>query len=425
MSSKTAPATPNSTANQVPLPLPLRLVNRAVSALSQTGLPVAELSEATLMRVAQAKTGLSDWGGDDFRASLRVLLDSYERDADLTPLGRVSVQQDLIRLLWNRLRIQDDLKRHPEILQESIRRPLIIAGYPRTGTTLLHNLLAQDPQARVPLAWEFAWPSPPPTRENRDRDWRSRVARLYEAGIRALAPQLSSIHPLSPTGPEECSLFFQHQFASIIFYLGANLPTYLEWLLERDMTADYRSYRRVLQLLQWRCPGEHWALKSPQHLIALDALLTVFPDACIVQTHRDPQKVVPSLSSLTATLRSLSSNRVDMEDIGRDCLSLVVTSAQRAMRVRQSADPARFYDVHYRELIADPVGVVRRIYERFDYEFSSTMEDGMKRWLGENPHHKHGVHRYSPEQFGLDRDLIAERFAVYTMKFNVTPERND
>jgi hypothetical protein len=413
-----------STADQVKLPLPLQLVNRAATALQQSGLPPADLSEATLLRVAQAKTGLSDWGADDFRPALRTLLDSYEREADLTPFGRITVQQDLIRLLWNRLRIQDDLKRSPEILRETIRRPLIIAGYPRTGTTLLHNLLAEDPQARVPLAWEFAWPSPPPTRENRDRDWRSRVARLYEIGIRALAPQLSSIHPLSPTGPEECSLLFQHQFVSIIFYLGAHLPTYLDWLLRRDMTADYRYYRRVLQLLQWRCPAEHWALKSPQHLIALDALLTVFPDACIVQTHRDPQKVVPSLASLTATLRKLNNNRVDMEEVGKGCLNLVAASAERAMKVRESADPARFYDVHYQELIADPVGVVRRMYERFGYNYSSEMETGMKHWLSENPQHKHGVHRYSPEQFGLDREVIAERFAAYVERFNVKPEQS-
>ncbi|MEW6381021.1 MAG: sulfotransferase [bacterium] len=412
----------DSTINQLKFPPLHRLINRAGKTLDRLGISLINLSAESLLKAACRQTGLSDWGDEDFLTPLTILLDSYNQEADLSFLGRISVRQNCIRLLSNRLRIQDDCNRYPQILETPICRPLFIVGLPRTGTTLLHNLLAQDPTVRVPRTWELMQPSPPPTPEGRKTDRRIAAASKKINRIFACAPQIFSIHPFDPTGPEECILLFQHGFTSYLFVLYTNVPHYTEWLLQHDMVPAYQYYRRQLQLLQWRCPGSHWVLKSPAHLFSLNALLTVFPDACLVQTHRDPHKVVPSLCSLSAMAISLSSNRLDLKCLGERGLSLCGTAIDRAMQVRESASPGQFYDVHYRDLVTDPIGVVRQIYTHFSYDFDPCMEKGMRQWLAANPQFKHGSHRYSLDQFSLDRQAIASRFAAYREKFNVGQE---
>jgi hypothetical protein len=235
----------------------------------------------------------------------------------------------------------------------------------------------------------------------------------------ALAPHFPAIHPLSATGPEECVFLFQNTFMSVVFDAYSEVPDYIAWLLQQDLTPAYRYYRQQLQVLQWRWPGRHWVLKSPHHLFFLDVLLTVFPDACIVQTHRDPSTAVASLCSLMATSRRFYSDRVAEERLGGPCLATWGTALDRMLRVRETADPARFYDLHYDDLLADPMEAVSRIYAHFGYTATPGMEAGMRRWLAAHPQDRHGVHRYSLSQFGLDSATIERRCSAYIQRFHV------
>lgn len=403
-------------------PVWLRFVNWAGNILRQSGVPLAKLTEESLLSAAQHQTGLSDWGDERFRIPLRMLLESLDKEANLNFIGRSFIEQRCIQLLVNRLRIQDDFKHFPEILQVPIRRPLFILGLPRTGTTLLHNLLSQDPASRWLSLWELESPSPPPEPDTRKTDPRiknvEKVVKIYNF----LAPQLATAHYVNPNGPEECNTLFEHEFVSTLFELRAHVPSYSEWLTAHDMVAPYVYYRQQLQLLGWRCPGDHWVLKAPAHLLSLDALLNVFPDACIIQTHRDPLKVLPSICSLCAMVRGIYTDNVDLNSVGEHWLNRLANGLEREMQVRESANSAQFYDVNYSALLRDPIGTVRQIYDYFGYPFSTRMEENLNYWISENPQHKHGVHRYSLEQFGLNPGVVNSRFANYRERFNISVE---
>jgi hypothetical protein len=400
-------------------PLPVRALNAAGGILRALGWEAIALSETSLLDRARRETGLSDFGDEGFREGLRVLLESYERDASLHTLGRLRARNDCTRLLSSALRIQRDLKRHPEILDERIRQPIFILGLPRTGTTLLHNLLAADPAHRSLRTWECLRPSPPPDASTLESDPRRAEAERGLASLAKLAPELAAIHKVEAAGPAECVALLRISFRTMAFETSYHVPGYSEWLDRQDMRPVYATYREVLQLLQWRCPGERWSLKSPAHLFALDALLEHFPDACIVQTHRDPSVAIASQCSLVAVLRAVSSDAVDPHAIGRDVPERFARGMERAMTVRETADPTRFYDVHYRDLLVDPLGVVRALYRNFGLELSDEAARRQRAWLAANPQGKHGSHQYAPEDFGLDAATQSRRWAAYRDRFGV------
>ena len=404
-------------------PLLIRFLNWLGRAVERWGWSLVDLSEASLLAAARRQTGLSDWGDEGFRIPLRILLESIEEEANFNLVGRYMFRQDTIKVLVNRLLIQDELKHHPEILREQIRRPLFITGLPRTGTTLLHNLLSQDPSSRTLLTWEALFPSPPPERQTRETDPRIAKADKRIRLLLFLAPNFATIHPVNAKDPNECMFLLRYSFLCRgVFELVAPIIRYVEWLDQQDMVSPYRYYRQLLQLLQWRCPGDHWVLKSPVHLFSLDALLTVFPDACVVQTHRDPLKVTPSCCSLFATFKGMYSDQVDLGRLGQECTNRLVSMLERGARVRDSTDSARFCDIYYQELLQDPIGTVRWIYAYFGYTFDVRMEVRIRRWLTENPQYKHGVHHYSPEQFCLDPAELNSRFAMYCKRFRIPTE---
>jgi hypothetical protein len=229
----------------------------------------------------------------------------------------------------------------------------------------------------------------------------------------ALAPQLAATHLYDAEAPEECNNLFGHELAAGFLAFIFDVPRYAVWLVDQDLVENYRSFRRQLQLLSWRCPGDHWVLKAPPHLFALDAVLAVFPDVCIVQTHRDPLQVIPSVCSMSAVFRGITSDRVDLRRLGAEYTEALAEGVEKAIAVRAKADPARFFDVPYPRLLADPIGTVREICRYFGSACDAEFEDRMRRWLVENPQHKHGVHRYGLEQFGLDADVVNGRFATY------------
>ena len=292
-------------------------------------------------------------------------------------LGRVVARRDLIGLLITRLRLRADRIRHPEIAGEHIAQPVFIVGLPRSGSTLLHHLLGQDPLTRVPQAWEVMYPSPPPARATYDTDPRIAQATRQLRWIDWLAPDFKTIHPVGARLPLECIALMSASFRSTRFQAMYNVPSYEAWLEQGDMRPGYAFHRSVLQQLQWRVPGARWMLKAPSHLFAIDALLHTYPDARIVQTHRDPVTVIGSLASMSATLQGAFTDRLQPDAIGREILRWT-RGLERSMQLRHGGPlPAdRFVDVHYHELTRDPMKVVRRIYTQFAMPFSRDRRDG-------------------------------------------------
>lgn len=380
---------------------------------------LGDLREESLRRAARARTGLADFGDPTFVEPLRLLLASLEREAELQPFGRLFARRVLVHTLANRLRLEDDWKRHPAILDERVHAPLFVLGPSRSGTTLLFKLLTGDPAHRWLSYWEAHTPSPPPVRETYAVDARRRAARREVRALDYLVPNLLAIHEFEAEGPEECFPLLANTLAGVQFSWMFDVPTYDRWLTDYDMTGAYRYYRQQLQLLQWRCPGERWVLKSPVHLFAINALLASFPDARIVQLHRDPLAVLPSTCSLTATMRGLASTAVHPQRIGTQVSEALAIGFERAMRSRRHADPARFCDVYYRDLMRDPIAVVRAIYRHFDIELTPAAECAMLVRLADTPRHERGVHRYSLEQFHLDREQERRRFAAYREAFEI------
>ena len=408
-------------------PLLLRAFDGVGRALRGLGLPFASLSEAGLLAAAARRTGLRDFGDERFREPLRRLLASLEQDARLTPFGRVLARRDLARLLENRLRVHDTVMSHPEIAQGAIREPLFVVGLPRTGTSILHELLAQDPDNRVPSSWEVMHPWPPPERASRDGDPRIAQVDRHLAGIDRLLPDFRAMHPMGARLPQECVAITAHEFESLIFHTSYRVPGYQAWLDARDAREVYAAHRRWLQYFQWRDPARRWVLKSPGHLWTLDALLAVYPDARIVQTHRDPLQVIASLASLISTLRGLGSDAVDPREIGADWSERLATGLSLASEARDRArgGAARFCDVRFHELIGDELGQVRRIYAHCGWELSAEAEARMRRFLAENPRDKHGRHRYSLAFAGLEPERLRPAFKDYQQRFDVASEPID
>lgn len=404
----------------------VRLYNALGGVLSRAGIPLGSLEEEQLLEKARRMTGLSDFGDDSFRAPLGVLLRAYEEESELTPFGRLLVRVSTLNLLCNRLRVQQMLSEHPEILELPIRRPLFIVALPRTGTTLLYNLLAQDPGARPLMMWEAILPVPRSQRPGRQTDSRILRAVLVGKALNRLAPNLSTVHPVTPKGPEECSRLQMNTFVTAYATMEHFVPSYQRWFLQQPdevLERAYGDYRHQLQVLQWQRPGSgHWVLKSPAHVLATKALLGVFPDACVVQLHRDPHKVIPSLCSLYAIYQGIASDQVRCRQLGAQVLELCMEGHRRSYQVRQSSLPGQILDVHYQDLMADPIAATRRIYSHFDYAWSDAFGQRAEAWLRDHPKDRHGKHRYDLDQFGLSRELIDRSFQDYCQHYGIEPE---
>jgi hypothetical protein len=404
----------------------MRLYNLAGGLLRRLGVPLGRLSEHSLLRAARRRTGFSDFGDEGFLTPLRILLKSYEEEAGLNAFGRTLARLRLLILLCNRLRIQNALEQHPEILDQPVRRPLIVVGLPRTGTTLLYNLLAQDPASRPLTMWEAMSPIPRPGEMGVEPDPRIKRTRRFARALTRLAPNLPAVHPIEPEGPEECSRLLLNTFVTVYFTVENHLPSYRHWFMsvsEERLVGAYNEYYRQLQALQWqRPPAGHWVLKSPAHLFCLGALLKVFPDARVVQTHRDPHKVIPSTCSLFAVCHGLFTDRVRLEEIGCEVAEVCAEGLRRGSQVRDEAPQGVVYDVHYRDLVQDPIGALQRVYEHFGAPFTDELEIGAKTWLSENQQNKHGKHWYDLEQFGLKGETIERLFGNYCQRYGIAPE---
>lgn len=402
----------------------LSVVNLFGRVFLKNGHGLMRLDAERLIERACRMTGLADYGGDSFREPLRILLRSLETDADLNFIGRICVRSDLLRMLCNRLHLVDDLKRHPEIQNEVIRRPLFITGLPRTGSTFLHALLAQDPAARSPRVWEVMHPSPPPQSATYGSDPRIRKTEKELWWIDILMPDFNTVHLIEARLPQECIAITGLSFISYVFDSMYYVYSYRAWLDKADKRPSYEWHRKFLQHLQWRCPGSHWVLKAPSHLVSLDALLQVYPDAGIIMTHRDPLKVLPSCASFSEVLRGAFRDCQDRVRLGSEVKWRWEGAAASAIRFREEHPALReqFCDVGYTDLVRDPLATVRRIYDHYGMRLTSEAEEAMRRFAGKHHMNKHGVHHYTLEEFGYDPDVLRQCFRFYTDYYDVKPE---
>ena len=402
--------------------LPVRLFNQGRRLFETLGVERARFDADQLLEAACLATGLSDYGPPGFETGLRVLVDAYENEASLNPFGRWMVGQELLGILSSRLGVVAGWKARPEALERPVERPIFVLGLPRTGTTALHDLLAQDPALQALDYWLAAAPGPRPPADEAAADPRYKRAAQALRLTYYLDPGLRAIHNLTPDGPDECRHLLQESFTDDTFDSNATIPGYTAWYADVDMRPSYEHHRDVLKLVQSTCPERRWALKYPSHMRHLQVLLEVYPDACIVQTHRDPARVLPSLCSLVTGWRGIYEDRVDAHAVGRWQLDMWSSRMEHALQVRQRSKPAQFFDIHFRELLDDPVGAVRRVHQHFGNDFPEQTAERLRCWHRSHPQGQFGGHRYNAETFGLSQGEMAERFKTYTDHFDVPSE---
>jgi hypothetical protein len=402
-------------------PFPVRVINAAGAALAGLGVTPISLGDEDLLGAARRATGLDDFGDDGFREGYSRFMASLREEAQLNTLGRFAARTQVVGYLRNRLELRDFRKRHPEIAEQEVRRPLFILGLPRTGTTILFNLLAEDPANRAPLAWEVERPCPPPEPATSRSDPRIAAAQKQFDQLDKLEPAVAAIHEMGALLPQECVAITGHEFLSVQFHIMFDVPSYQAWIDEQSFVPAYRFHQAFLQHLQLHSEGERWVLKSPGHLSAIEDLFEVYPDACVVHTHRDPIEVMPSQASLSYTLRGLSSDSVDPRRVGQQQTELWEDHLGRAMRAREAlvASKEQFFDVHFADVVKDPIAVVARIYEHFGIELHDEARSRMQAFLLGNPRGKRGAHRYSLEDFGLEGERGGQRFADYCEHFGI------
>lgn len=372
----------------------------------------------TVMAQAEARAGLTDWGTDQaFRIGLGVLIDSAATDG-LSPTVLASLETQIVDLLVIRLRFIDDERRHPEITAQPVTCPLILTGLPRSGTTILHDLCALDPACRAPLEWEASNPWPAPEAATYATDPRIAQTQARLDALLDAVPVLKTMHPWGATLPADCLSFMALSFVTTRFVAGFWVPTYARWLTTARPDGVYRMHKRALQQLQWRGPQGRWVLKEPQHLLDLEQLLTVYPDACIVQTHRDPARTLASNASLVWTIQSMLKPDLDKRDNGRQTMELFGGHLQRGTTARRDpAVDARVLDIAYADTVHDPVGTVRRIHDHFGFDFSAEHARRIEDHMTHNPQGKHGAHRYDAADFGMDEATLKAVVPEYRARF--------
>ena len=372
--------------------------------------------EDSLIRASIAQVPGGSFGSEDFREPLRVLLRALDEEAALEPVGQWAAAARLISALTRRRRLSEFLARAPRVRDEPIEAPIFILGFPRTGTTLLHNLLAADARTRAIRLWEMREPiAPPDAPESWQQDTIEATQKLVEAGYH-LAPRLADIHPLRATWPDECSWLFRNSFASLVFGFSYYIPSYVQFMHTRDPRPDYAYFRLQLQAILSQRPGHPLVLKDPCHIWNLDALLETFPDARVIHLHRSLDEVLPSFCSLCRALHEGGARARPPAQIGAYAADMLEVGMRRVLAVRETLPRDRVVDLDYRQLVRRPVTTISEIYERFGLSLDPHARVNMQQWLDDN-RASSGKHRYSLEMFGLEAAALRRRFAPYNEAF--------
>lgn len=368
-------------------------------------------SEDELHEAAISQTGFDDFGDPAYRQGLRILLEAFETDADLTSTRRERIYDRILRILIARLYTQKGWIENPEVLSIPINRPVVIVGLPRTGTTALHRLLSVDPQFQGLEAWLSDKPMIRPPRQT----WESHAAyRTYAANLEALCattPALRAAHQFAVDQVEECAHVLRQSFVHESW--TSYLPTYARWYLSQNERESYERYVRVLRLIGGGEPHRRWLLKCPFHTTKIDMLQAVFPDACFIQTHRDPLNAIPSCCSLLHMLiRDEIGETAQPDALGPWVCGLWSKALDRIQAARQKS-PMQFLDIDHRCFVADPLSTIRSIYEYFGFTLSPDAEQQMRAWIAANTTSRGGKHQYATASWGITPGQICDTFANY------------
>jgi hypothetical protein len=373
-----------------------------------------------LLDAAQRATGLANFGSDSFREGLEVLVESADREAKLNALGRARFDGTVINLLSKRLEVEDCYLRYPEIDAQTIIAPLMILGLPRTGSTALHCLLGEDPHVRVMRNWEAANPCPPPETATQHSDPRIAQAEAAMKLRDTLTPRMKQMLPSTAVSPTEDQFIMGYEFKSQVFQAMFRVPRYFEWLhYHADMQSAFVTVKRVMKLLQWRCPPTNWRLKNPSYSAFITGLDDIFPDARYCMTHRDVAKVMPSVADLYCEIGKVNTDEIDKVWIGEITTEMVDIGIQRVMAFREKGNEHRFFDIHFTPFQKDPFPTVQKLYDFLGEEFTPQAHARMFAWRQDTPRDKHGRHEYDAADYGLATASLRERFRYYTDCFNV------
>jgi hypothetical protein len=387
--------------------------------------PSAEAAVRLDDLVARAcdRARLDDFGGQSWREGLQLLVDTCESAPGVNPGGREFVYGQFVDALWNRLRVVDYCQRHPAVADEQVRRPLVILGLPRTGTSLASYLLDRDPLRRSLLTWEAEDSVPPSTPDALYIDPRclKKKAELDVLAEGLKAANIPLVHWDEADGPTECMFVQNQDFRAYLWEAYMPSPAYAEWLLQTDMTSAYAYERTVLQMLQSRAPGV-WSLKMPSHAVHIEALLATFPDARIVWAHRDPFKATASFLRLNFLSRAVLGADVDVDVIVPNVLRQLREHVNRPLATRRRIGGERFFDLHYADLMRDPISVMRSLYDWAGDDLTTSTEQAMLAWLDDHPQDRHGVAPYSLDGSGVTRADLEPIFGEYLSEFDIALE---
>ncbi|MGB5365298.1 MAG: sulfotransferase [Polyangiales bacterium] len=382
--------------------------------------------EDAVLTEARERTGLSEFGPNDFRDRLAVWCQAVDEDAELGPMGRIRFFGDMVRYASNRLRFHDLLQRHPEILEVEIRKPIIIAGLPRSGTTHLLNLIAADSRLRSLPYWESLEPIPDPSHVPRYKEEDPRYLRCSAEHqmLGQVAPLLKNMHDLAPDHVHEEIEVANLDFSSYQPEWLAVVPRWRDYYYEHDQRPHYAYMKTVLKALQWMRGPDRWVLKSPQHLEQLGPLIETFPDATVALTHRDPVSVVASAITMLTYGDRLRRTRVDPPAVAAYWIDRVERLLRACVRDRELLPESQSIDVLFHDFMADDVAMVERIYEVAGIELTDDARSELEGYMAANPRGKHGRIVYDlPGDFGVDPEMLRKRFDFYYERFPIKAER--
>lgn len=375
---------------------------------------VAPLEADELIATAVRRTGLDDFGDNHWREPFEILVHSIEAEAELHLFGRLWTRQDLLSFLEARLRIEATYKAHPEIEDEEIRQPVFVTGLPRSGTSILFELLARDEQMMAPANWEFVLPCPPPEAATYRQDPRVPRADDLITQMGRVVPAYKAMHEMGAWIPNECGVAFRLSFLSQHLAATYQVPTYTGWLFGADQTPAYAYYKRLLKLLQWKNPRAHWLLKAPEHQSFLPTLFDIFPDARVVVTHRDPVKAQGSVTNLLGAIYWMRSDKpfdaVAFEEL--------LTPEGTAGRLNQMIDwieggaipVGQIVHSHYADLVQSPLDALEKLYVRLGIPFTAQARGAVEEYLAHKPKGKFGAHNYNVNR---ESDAVFERYQTY------------